>query len=298
MTQYLQHPVGLDTPGVAAVTDELSLWSARFGLLLLEHVELRSGMQILDLGCGTGFPTFELAQLGGAGCRVIGADVWHDALARARTKAQIYQLPNVRLVAADGARLPFPAATFDLIVSNLGINNFADPDAALAECFRVTKPGGRLALTTNLQGHMREFYDVFRDTLRSRNAGEYLERLMHHEMHRGTQESRAALVEGAGFRIVKLVEDQTSFRFVDGSALLNHFFIKLGFLDAWRGVVDPADEQAIFAALETNLNETARHHGELRLTVPMLYLEAVKPGTGTHGDGSEGAYFLPWMPPL
>ena len=66
MTDYLQHPVGLDTPGVAAVMDELSLWSARFGLLLLEHVELRSGMQILDLGCGTGFPTFELAQLGGS----------------------------------------------------------------------------------------------------------------------------------------------------------------------------------------------------------------------------------------
>ena len=89
MTDYLQHPVGLDTPGVAGVMDELSLWSARFGLLLLEHVELRTGMQILDLGCGTGFPTFELAQLGGAACRVIGVDVWRDALARAGIKARV-----------------------------------------------------------------------------------------------------------------------------------------------------------------------------------------------------------------
>jgi SAM-dependent methyltransferase len=86
MTDYLQHPVGLDTPGVAAVMDELSLWSARFGLLLLEQVPVQPNMQILDLGCGTGFPTFELAQLGGATCRVIGVDVWHDALARARAK--------------------------------------------------------------------------------------------------------------------------------------------------------------------------------------------------------------------
>jgi ubiquinone/menaquinone biosynthesis C-methylase UbiE len=286
MTDYLQHPVGLDTPGVAAVMDELSLWSARFGLLLLEHVQPQRDMQILDLGCGTGFPTFELAQLGGASCRVIGVDVWRDALARARIKARVYQLPNAHLVAADGALLPFPAGTFDLIVSNLGINNFDDAPAALAECMRVTKPGGHLALTTNLQGHMREFYDVFRETLGEHDAGEYLERLTQHEMHRGTKESRTALVEAAGFRIAKLVEDQTYFRFVDGSALLNHFFIKLGFLDAWRGVVDPVDEQAIFAALEANLNETARRHGELRLTVPMLYLEAVKPDTGTHGDGS------------
>ena len=285
MTHYLQHPVGLDTRGVAAVMDELSLWSARFGLLLLEHVPLQNNMQILDLGCGTGFPTFELAQLGGASCRVIGLDVWRDALARARTKARVYQLPNAHLVAADGARLPFPATTFDLIVSNLGINNFADVSATLAECRRVTKPGGRLALTTNLQGHMREFYDVFRATLQARNAGEYLERLAHHEQHRGTQESRVALVEAAGFHIAKLIEDQTCFRFVDGSALLNHFFIKLGFLDAWRSVVDPPDEQAIFAALEANLNETARRNGEIRLTVPMLYLEAVKPDTESGGDG-------------
>ena len=56
MTDYLQHPVGLDTPGVAAVMDELSLWSARFGLLLLEQVPLQNNSQILDLGCGTGFP--------------------------------------------------------------------------------------------------------------------------------------------------------------------------------------------------------------------------------------------------
>jgi hypothetical protein len=132
---------------------------------------------------------------------------------------------------------------------------------------------------------MQEFYDVFRATLQARNAGEYLERLTQHEQHRGTQESRVALVEAAGFHIAKLVEDQTFFRFVDGSALLNHFFIKLGFLDAWRGVVDPADEQAIFAALEANLNETARRQGELRLTVPMLYLEAVKSGTGSGEDG-------------
>jgi ubiquinone/menaquinone biosynthesis C-methylase UbiE len=286
MSHYLQHPIELDTPGVAAVMDELSLWSARFGLLLLEQVPLQSDMQILDLGCGTGFPTFELAQLGGATCRVIGVDVWHDALARATSKAHVYRLPNAHLVAADGARLPFPAATFDLIVSNLGINNFADAGAALAECFRVTKPGGRLALTTNLQGHMREFYDVFRATLQERNAGEYLERLTQHEQHRGTQESRTALVEAAGFRIARVVEDQTCFRFVDGSALLNHFFIKLGFLDAWRGVVDPADEQDIFAALEARLNDTARRHGELRLTVPMLYIEAVKPDTQSAGAGA------------
>ena len=54
---------------------------------------------------------------------------------------------------------------FDLIVSNLGVNNFPRPDAVLAKCRRVLASGGALALTTNFEGHMREFYDVFDSTL-------------------------------------------------------------------------------------------------------------------------------------
>ena len=44
--------------------------------------------------------------------------------------------------------------------------NFTDPDRVLRECHRVTKPEGRLALTTTFRGHMAEFYDVFQHPLR------------------------------------------------------------------------------------------------------------------------------------
>src|SRR5208282_1926821 len=50
------------TPDFADFYDELPLWSAPFGLMLLEHVSLRPGMTILDVGAGTGFITIELAQ--------------------------------------------------------------------------------------------------------------------------------------------------------------------------------------------------------------------------------------------
>ena len=56
-------------------------------------------------------------------------------------------------------------------------------------------------------------------------------------------------------------------RFADGAALLNHHFIKLGFLDAWKKMV-PGNEQAIFSEL------LRRMDGELHLTIPMAYVEA------------------------
>ena len=65
-------------------------------------------------------------------------------------------------------------------------------------------------------------------------------------------------------------------RFTDGSALLNHYFIKLGFLDGWKTVLDPGDQARVFARLEMKLNALAQARGELKLTIPMAYVEAVR----------------------
>ena len=64
-----------------ALYDELPLWSALAGQLLLEHVTLASRRSILDLGCGTGFPLLELAERLGRGAHVVGLDPWAGACA-------------------------------------------------------------------------------------------------------------------------------------------------------------------------------------------------------------------------
>ena len=276
MTDYLQHRNDFNTPEAASSFDETSFWCSRFGALLFQHLELRRNSSILDLGCGTGFPLFELADVFGSSCQVTGIDVWQEGLARARAKLQMYGTPNVTIVEGDGAAMLFPDAQFDLITCNLGLNNFADPPAVVAECFRVTKPGGRVVFTTNTQGHMSEFYAVFREALSTLDKPEYLERLASHEAHRGTKASLCALLEQAGFTIVKAIEDSFQMRYLDGSALLNHNLTKRGFLDGWRGVVHPEDEEAVFGRIEAKLNDIAAQQGELRMTIPMLYLEGQK----------------------
>lgn len=277
MPNFLHVTYDLNDPDLASVVDQVSLWAAHFGLFLLSHLELRPNQNILDVACGTGFPLFELAQMHGASCQVTGVDNWKQAVERARLKANKYQCPNVQILEADATQLPFEDGTFDLIVSNLGVNNFTDPEAVMAECFRVAKARARLVLTTNTTGHMSEFYDVYRQVLRELQKPIYLERLQAHEAHRGTKETLSAMLQAAGFRVVKIREDRFHLRYLDGSALFNHSLTQLGFLGGWRRVVDQEDEEHVFALLENRLNQLAATSGELRMTVPMLYLEGQKP---------------------
>ncbi len=60
MTEYLSYNFN-DNEEFISTWDELPLWSASFGLLLLKHLELKPKLKVIDLGSGTGFPLMELA---------------------------------------------------------------------------------------------------------------------------------------------------------------------------------------------------------------------------------------------
>jgi arsenite methyltransferase len=274
VTEYLTSPVELDSPEAASTFDELPLWSAIFGHVLLKHVPLRANFEVLDVGCGTGFPLLELAQRLGPTCRVHGIDPWTAALDRARLKARRWGVRNVDIREGDAAALPYPDKHFGLVVSNLGVNNFSDPRAVFAECRRVLEPKARLVLTTNPKGHMQELYEVFEATLEQSGCRDRLEAFHQHVDHRLSPERLAAVLAELGLRVARVHQESAHLRFVDGSAFLRHSFIKVGFLDGWRGVVGPEDETSFFAHLEANLNRRAEARGELDLTIPVLYMEA------------------------
>jgi hypothetical protein len=65
-------------------------------------------------------------------------------------------------------------------------------------------------------------------------------------------------------------------KFVDGSAFLNHSFVKLGWLSSWTGLMPETQREEVFSLLEQNLNAHAAKHQELVLTVPMAYIEGEK----------------------
>ncbi|MCF8245475.1 MAG: class I SAM-dependent methyltransferase [Saprospiraceae bacterium] len=274
---FLDKNFPIDNPDTVLLFEELSLWSSYFGKLLLDHVPLRKGISVLDVGCGPGFPLFELANRMDASCKITGIDPWEAAVERARWKKSHHQLlPAVEIVLGDAAKMPFPDQSFDLVTANLGINNFDDPAATIRACHRVLKKDGRLCLTTNLEGHFREFYVAFETTLRELGLDEHLPKLKAQEQHRGTDETVRDLLEDAHFNVLKIVRDKFQMRYVSGTAFFNHFLTVIGFLPGWRNIVPAEAEVKVFAHLEKKLNEQADWDGELKMTVPMLYVEAVK----------------------
>jgi arsenite methyltransferase len=253
-----------------ALLDEVSLWSALAGSLLLDQLPM-TARRVLDLGCGTGFPLFELAERLGPGAHVTGLDPWRSALARARAKREAWPVPQAALACGDGAAMPFHGGAFDLVVSNLGVNNFTDPDGAFAECRRVLVPGGALALSTNLVGHFTELYDVFAGVLERAGDTAALERLRAHVAHRATVAGLRESLERHGFRVESVCEREASWRFRDGTALLSHHFMRLGFAPAWREVA--GDPGASLEPLREALDARAGAGG-LSLTVPLAALVA------------------------
>lgn len=265
-----------DTSAFISAFDEAPLWSTAFGLLLLKHVELRPGLTAIDIGCGTGFPLFELAGRCGSNSKFYGIDPWENAIARAKEKMKSYGYTNVELIAASAEKIPLKDNSVDLAVSNLGINNFDHPAVVFAECHRILKPGGRLALTTNINGHWKLFYDLFEHTLNEINKRDYIPKLTEQQSHRGTIESLTQLFTGAGLRVTRTEHETLPMNFADGTAFLNHHFVKLGWLRSWIDLFPEDERKEVFTALEKNLNAQAASQGGLKLEVPMVYVEGEK----------------------
>jgi len=253
-----------------ALYDELSLWSALAGEHLLESLPLAGARRALDLGCGTGFPLLELAERLGPGTFTAGLDPWAQALVRARAKIVRWSPAGAAVVRGSGAAMPFRDGAFDLIVSNLGVNNFDDAPGALRECHRVLAPGGILGLSTNLVGHMRELYAAFERVLAAAGDRDGLERLRRHVAHRATVASLRAGLESAGFRVIAVREREAALRFANADALFAHHFIRFGFRPAWEEIAGPG----ALAALRAELGRAARPDGALRLSIPLACLEA------------------------
>ena len=248
--------------------DELPLWSAPFGLMLLDRVPIKSGLTILDVGAGTGFLSIELAERCGPSAQVIAVDPWKAAMARLRRKIEQRRLNNIVLLEQDAATIDLDDALVDLIVSNLGIHNFEDPAAVLRTCRRVAKPDASVLLTTNLVGHMAELYDVYRQVLIDTGQRDRLDALEGHINHRGTIDSISGMLHGAGFDVVDVDSGAFRMRFADGSALLRHHFIRLGFVQGWKSIARADAIAETFERLERELNAVAARHGELALTIP------------------------------
>ncbi|MBM2816317.1 MAG: class SAM-dependent methyltransferase [Ignavibacteria bacterium] len=259
----------LNDPETISAIDELPLWSAPFGLTLLETVKIRRNINILDIGSGLGFPLLELAGRFVDSCKLFGIDPWDAARERAIQKAKLYGLNNVTLIKAVAEEMPFEDDYFDLIMSNNGLNNVEDLEKSLSECRRTAKTGCQLVFTMNLPGSMSLFYEYFEKTLRHFGLDVRVDALQEHIFQkRKPVDFMIETVKKYNFEPVEIKENSFSLRFSDGTTLFNHFLIRIGFLPAWKKITPEEYSEKVFTELENSLNQYAELNGEISLNIP------------------------------
>src|SRR5919197_830161 len=111
---------------------------------LCDAADLVAGTRVLDVATGSGNAAVAAAR---CDCDVVGIDYVPALLERARARARAEGLA-IELLEADAEALPFPDASFDVVVSVVGVMFVADQAQAAAELTRVCRPGGTIALAS------------------------------------------------------------------------------------------------------------------------------------------------------
>lgn len=229
--------------------------------------QLRPGMRVVDIGCGTGVLTLEAAHAVAPGGAVVGIDLNPGMLAVARSKAS-----EIEWREAPAEALPFDAEGFDAVVSQFGLMFFQDREAAIREMLRVLRPGGRLVVAVwdsleNTPGYAaitsllaRLFGDAVADLLRTPYA-------------LGDTEALQSLFAAAGVQEIAVARFAGEACFPSIRSWM-HTDVR-----GWTLSDKLADEQfeLLVAEAETELEGFVESDGTVRFAHPALFATANKP---------------------
>ena len=129
--------------------------------------EVGPGKRVLDVGCGIGDPTLQVAVLVGPHGRVVGVDLADAMLATARERAAALGIAHVEFVAGDVATMPLPGNSFDVVLGRWSVIYVADVVATLARLRDTLVSGGRIAIAAWAPPEANPWIGIPLDALRA-----------------------------------------------------------------------------------------------------------------------------------
>jgi SAM-dependent methyltransferase len=206
-------------------------WSTPFAEALLHRLDLIPGVSILDIACGEGLPTFHLAEQIGPTGHVLGIDISHHQIARARA-IQGSHLPWLRFDCLDMRALPSALPPVDRITGNLSVM-FLRPNRleALQGLVDHLNPGGQLALTFPSLGTFDALWRRIDHEMAARNLTIERERLAAYVGERPSAEEAQGWLNTLGLERIEVVEWPLEVQTGPGEGFLYHPLLRGGFLD-------------------------------------------------------------------
>lgn len=241
----------------SALEQELApVWTQPFGRLLLGQVAPIDGKTtLLDVMCHSGYPGLELLRRFPE-ARLFAVDPSAALIEQARRSAGEMLGRRVFLRTEPGEpKLPFDEAVYDLVVSNLGLYDAAQPHLLLQELTRVAKPGAQVVATLPLRGTFAELYALLEAELSGRENER--KRLAAHLQSWPDVETVRSWARHAGLDEIELAVSPFSLMFAGALDLFYSPLIEHGPLPAWMAMFGDArsEMQAVFSGLRDRIEQ-------------------------------------------
>jgi SAM-dependent methyltransferase len=233
------------------------------GEQLCEALDVRAGARVLDVAAGNGNATLAAAR---RGCDVTSTDYVPSLLEAGRARAQA-EGHAIQFRQADAEALPFPEASFDVVMSTFGVMFTPDQPKAASELARVCKPGGRIGLANwTPDGFIGQLFKLI---------GKYVPpaRGVKSPSFWGTQAGLDELFGNAA-REIRVARREFVFRYRSPAHWVEVFRTYYGPMNKTLGALDP-EQQAAFMQELLRLMESRNRSGDRSLVLPSEYLEVV-----------------------
>ncbi len=146
----------------------LNHWLGQATETMLDMAGISTGHRVLDVAAGAGEQSITIAKKVGTTGYVLASDISSNILEFAEQMAKQAGLKNIETKVMDGENLTIPDATFDAVISRVGLIYFPDQQRALKEMLRVLKPGGKVAAIVYSTPEKNKFFSVPVSIIRNR----------------------------------------------------------------------------------------------------------------------------------
>ena len=251
-------------------------WRNRFDTLVAKHIKLPTEGRILDVNCGTGAHTIEIAEGLRSKGEIIGVDSSAERIEIARAKAEVKRLKEAVFEQSLPYDLRFENDVFDVVIGDVSLLPANEIEDVLVEMVRVTVEGGRVVFKTATHGSFGEFFSIFWEALHDVGLDENVWTALQESIsERKAVSDVEEMARRADLRRIVSFSSKEEFLFETGDQFLSSPLIADHFLAGWLEIVPEEQRQEISGRIEEIIDRD-RNDGPFDVSIKASIVMGVK----------------------